>query len=178
MGKGAPQDYVLALQWAVISGQIPNPNQAAVQLYCDQNLGIDCSGFATNYLMAAGKLPFSHQTSLNSNAASYYRTAKAVNDSKTIRQGDLLVWMAGNKPKEQPGHIMIVNQFPATAQAGGTVQVVEATDNPAAKPKLLKSDHSLVRVFAQNSPELKNPVMILQLKRFGSSDFRVAVMRY
>src|SRR4051812_11463613 len=59
MGKGRPQDYVLALQWAVLSGQISNPAQSEVQKFCDQHLGIDCSGFATNYLMAAGKRPFS-----------------------------------------------------------------------------------------------------------------------
>ena len=26
MGKGSPDDYQLALEWAIISGKIPNPN--------------------------------------------------------------------------------------------------------------------------------------------------------
>ncbi len=52
MGKGAPHDYELAMEWAVRSGKVSNPTQASIQTYCDEHLGIDCSGFVTNYLIA------------------------------------------------------------------------------------------------------------------------------
>jgi hypothetical protein len=55
MGKGAPRDYELALEWAVRSKQIPVVTGATLQHYVDEHLGIDCSGFVTNYLIAAGK---------------------------------------------------------------------------------------------------------------------------
>ena len=55
MGKGAPHDYELALEWAVRSGRIANPSQATLQQFANQHLGIDCSGFVTNYLCANGR---------------------------------------------------------------------------------------------------------------------------
>ncbi len=90
MGKGAPQDYELALEWAVRSGKIANIDQSTLQTFCDNHLGIDCSGFATNYLIACGKKAYSSQTVRNTGAASYYNSANAVNNSSKIRQGDLL----------------------------------------------------------------------------------------
>lgn len=59
MGKGAPQDYELALEWAVRAGKVNDVSQATLQKYCDDHLGIDCSGFATNYLIACGKKAYS-----------------------------------------------------------------------------------------------------------------------
>lgn len=91
MGKGSPRDYELALEWAAASGKVPNPTQAAIQAFCDERLGIDCSGFVTNYLVACGKKPNSPSIVRNTNAASYFSTSHAVNDSTDIRQGDLLV---------------------------------------------------------------------------------------
>ena len=68
MGKGAPQDYELALEWAVRSRKIPNVTQAALQTYSDEHLGIDCSGFVTNYLAACGKKAYSSNTMRNTSA--------------------------------------------------------------------------------------------------------------
>ena len=50
MGKGAPRDYALALEWAVLSDRVKNLSQGSLQTYCNNHLGIDCSGFVTNYL--------------------------------------------------------------------------------------------------------------------------------
>jgi len=62
MGKGAPQDYELALEWAVLSQKIKNVSQPTLQQYCNEHLGIDCSGFITNYLIACGKKAYSNNT--------------------------------------------------------------------------------------------------------------------
>ena len=74
MGKGAPSDYALALEWAVRSGKVPNVTQATLQQFCDDHLGIDCSGFVTNYLVACGKKTYSSAVVRNTGAASYYQT--------------------------------------------------------------------------------------------------------
>ena len=61
MGKGSPEDYRLALEWAVRSGKVQDPAPGTIQGFCDQRLGIDCSGFATNYLIANSRKADSHQ---------------------------------------------------------------------------------------------------------------------
>ena len=70
MGKGAPEDYGIAMQWAVYSQKIKNPSQATIQAWFDQNLGIDCSGFVTNYLVACGKKTYSPNTLRNTRSLS------------------------------------------------------------------------------------------------------------
>ncbi len=174
MGKGAPRDYELALEWAVMSKKISPVNQVTVQTFCDQHLGIDCSGFVTNYLIACGKKPDTDQTVRNTGAASYYNAALAVNDPSTIRQGDLLVWMEGNSVKRSPGHIAVVESYVPQSMVGGNMRVVEATGAATANPKLLDSMYTVEQIIDKG----KNaPVMILVVKRHGRSGSRVAVIR-
>ncbi len=175
MGKGAPQDYELALEWAVRSGKVRTPNQASLQTYCDQHLGIDCSGFVTNYLIACGKKSYSIQTVRNTGAASYYSMAKAVNNPEAIRRGDLLVWMSGNSVKRIPaGHVAVVETFSPVSRGGGNMRVVESTGASGANPKLLDSMYSVEQIIDKGGSV---PVMILVVKRHGQSGSRVAVMR-
>lgn len=175
MGKGAPHDYELALEWAVRSGKIPNPNQATIQAYCDEHLGIDCSGFATNYLIAMGLKPDSNETRRNTSAASYYNAAKAVNDPVAVRQGDLLVWMtAANSVLTSPGHVAVVESYAAQSMVGGNMRVVEATGAAGANPKLLDSMYSVEQIINKGNGV---PVMILVVSRHGTSGSRVSVMR-
>lgn len=175
MGKGSPRDYELALEWAVRSGKIANPNQATIQTYCDEHLGIDCSGYATNYLIANGLKTDSDTTRRNTNAASYYNAAKAVNDSTAVRQGDLLVWMRGNAVKTGPGHIAVVESYVAQCRPGGNMRVCEATGASGANPKLIDSMYSVESIIDKG----KNgaPVMMLVVRRHGNSGDRVAVIR-
>ncbi|TBW33718.1 CHAP domain-containing protein [Siculibacillus lacustris] len=111
MGKGSPEDYGLALQWALYENHIQNPSQTTVQSYFDQNMGIDCSGFVTNYLIARGKKPDSQSVQRDTSAASYFSAAKAVNDPLHVRQGDLLVFMKGNSVLTGPGHVAVVESY-------------------------------------------------------------------
>jgi hypothetical protein len=174
MGKGAPQDYQLALEWAVRSQKIRNVSQATLQTYCDDHLGIDCSGFVTNYLIACGKKAYSNDTVRNTGAASYYNVGNAINDSNAIRQGDLLVWMNGNAVKRNPGHIAVVESYVPQCMVGGNMRVVEATGAAGANPKLLDSMYSVEQIVNKGNGV---PVMILVVKRHGTSGSRVAVMR-
>jgi len=174
MGKGAPQDYELALEWAVRSNKIPTVNQATLQTYCDEHLGIDCSGFVTNYLCACGKKVYSSHTVRNTSAASYYSAAGAVNDAMQVRQGDLLVWMDGNSVRTSPGHIAVVDSYSARSMAGGNMRVVEATGASGANPKLLDSMYAVEQIIPKAGVV---PVMILVVKRHGVSGSRVAVIR-
>lgn len=174
MGKGAPKDYVLALEWAVRSGKIPSVTQATLQQYCDDHLGIDCSGFATNYLVACGKKAYSSALVRNTSAASYYQPHAAINDSGAVKQGDLLVWMQGNAVKQSPGHIAVVESYLPQSRAGGNMRVVEATGASGANPKLLDSMYTVEKIIPKGGAV---PVMIMEVKRHGVPGSRVAVMR-
>jgi hypothetical protein len=174
MGKGAPHDYELALEWAVRSNKIPTVTQATLQTYFDEHLGIDCSGFVTNYLVACGKTAYSSNTVRNTGAASYYNAARAINDPTQVRQGDLLVWMDGNSVKTSPGHIAVVESYAAQSRIGGNMHVVEATGASGANPKLLDSMYTVERIIPRGGAV---PTMILVVKRHGVSGSRVAVIR-
>jgi len=173
MGKGAPHDYELALEWAVRSSKIPTVTQTTIQSYCDEHLGIDCSGFVTNYLVACGKRTNSINTVRDTSAASYYNPARAINDAAQVRQGDLLVWMSGNSVKTNPGHVAVVESYTAQSLAGGNVHVVEATGASGAHPKLLDSMYAVERII----PKRGAVPMILVVKRHGVSGSHVVVIR-
>jgi len=174
MGKGAPKDYELALEWAVRSKKIPAVTQATLQTYCDEHLGIDCSGFVTNYLVASGKKAYSSNLVCNTSAASYFSAGAAINDPARVRQGDLLVWMEGNAVKSNPGHVAIVDSYVAQSVAGGNMHVVEATGAGGANPKLLDSMYVVERIIPKGGAV---PAMMLVVKRHGVSGSHVAVMR-
>jgi hypothetical protein len=174
MGKGAPRDYELALEWAVRSKKIAQVNQATLQTYCDDHLGIDCSGFVTNYLIACGKWAYSSATVRNTSAASYFNPAKAVNEPGLVRAGDLLVWMDGNAVKSNPGHVAVIESYLPQSLAGGNMRVVEATGASGANPKLLDSMYTVERIIPKGGGV---PAMIFVVKRHGASGNRVAVIR-
>lgn len=174
MGKGAPADYELALSWAVRSRKIVAVTQATLQTYADEHLGIDCSGFVTNYLIACGKRAYSKELLRNTSAASYYSAFAAVNDAARVQAGDLLVWMDGNAVKRNPGHIAVVESYVPQSVPGGNMRVVEATGAAGATPKLLDSMYAVERIIPKGGAV---PVMILVVKRHGVSGSRVAVIR-
>ena len=166
MGKGAPCDYALALEWAVRSGRIPVVNQQTVQKYCDDNMGIDCSGFVTNYLCAAGKKTYSANTVRNTSAESYYNAGKHINDPAQVKAGDVLVLMNGNSVKANPGHVVVVHSYTPQSVAGGNMRVVESTAASGANPKLIDSMYSVEKIIPKGGAV---PVMILVVRRFGGT---------
>jgi hypothetical protein len=176
MGKGSPEDYRLALEWAIKSGKIPTPNTSTVQDFCWKHLGLECSGFVTNYLVASGKRTYSADLVRNTNAASYYNVAQAINDAAAIQQGDLLVWMKGNRAKTGPGHIAVVDTAPSTGFPT-KMRVCEATAHPHARPKILDSWYEILSVTPKGKKKHDNQVMILKVKRHGTSGDRVCVIR-
>jgi hypothetical protein len=143
-------------------------------MYCDDHLGIDCSGFVTNYLVACGKRSYSSAVVRNTSAASYFNAATAVDDATRVRQGDLLVWMDGNAVKNNPGHVAVVESYSAHSATGGNMRVVEATGASGANPKLLDSMYTVERIIPRGNGV---PTMMLIVKRHNVSGSRVAVIR-
>jgi hypothetical protein len=59
-GKGGPRDIALVLSLLDCSGRFGTlfpgvDSQAAMQSYCDEFIGVDCSGFANSYFTAVGR---------------------------------------------------------------------------------------------------------------------------
>ena len=135
---------------------------------------LDCSGFATNYLIAVGKRSYSSTLFGNhSGASSYYQVSNAVNDPLDIRRGDLLVWI---KP-EYLGHVAVVESFLPVSRTQGNLRVVEATACGNAHPKLLDSWYTVEQIIEKGDTHFKNEVMNLKLLRFNDPNNQVAVMR-
>ncbi|HEY5328840.1 MAG TPA: hypothetical protein VIJ79_03065 [Acidobacteriaceae bacterium] len=183
MGKGKPEDYGLALEWAVYSKRVEN-SQPKIQTYFDRYMGIDCSGFVTNYLIANGKLKDRNTTRQNTGADFFFNLANAVNDPSDVRQGDLLVFMDGNRVMENhkdgtggTGHVMVVESFSAQCSVEfpyGSMRVVESTAAKAANPKLSDSIYKVEKIVKKGGHV---PCMILVNKRLSASGFHVSVMR-
>jgi hypothetical protein len=186
MGKGSPDDYGLALEWAVHSGRVRS-TQAAIQRYFDDNMGIDCSGFATNYLIADGRMPNTNDTKRNHGASGYFNLNNAVNDVTDIQQGDLLIFMNGAAPMQQPagvGHVMVVESLDAQCSAAapyGSMRVVESTGSNHAETSLSDSVYTINRITPTGSrigahgPQTR--CMVLTVTRLTNPNFHVSVMR-
>ena len=187
MGKGAPEDYELALEWAVRSKMISNVTPSKLQLHCDQHLGIDCSGFVMNYLIACGKSKPTNEMARNNTVRSgaylHYAKWNSVNDHTQIMMGDLLVWMKDdNSVKEPPGwHVALVESYRPVPESTkrGTLHVVEACD-VGTMQQPCESEYTV----EDNIPKGVNgaPVMILAIRRTrpqlsGAGQHRVSIRR-
>jgi hypothetical protein len=112
----------------------------------------------------------------NTNAASYYDPGQAINDISDLQQGDLLVWMNGAKVKTGPGHIAVIDTPPSFDEPM-KMRVCEATAHGSANPKILSSWYEILAVTPPGSKHLHNKVMVLKLKRHGTSGDHVCVIR-
>jgi hypothetical protein len=202
MGKGSPLDYQLALEWTVRSGKIKDSTREAIQRFADAHLGLECSGLVTNYLVAIGKRVYSPKLVRDTGAVSYYKPSRAVNDPWSIRRGDLLVWMKGNRPLQKPaGHIALVESYfpgsrvpwnpqvsPAAdgrqqldiykqARNPGNIRVVEASPAGGVNSMVLDSWYHVEQIIERHNRKLRNEVMQLRVKRHGRSGDHVSVFR-
>jgi hypothetical protein len=93
LGKGSPEQIARALQLAVyfelIEAALP-----AIQLYCNRNIGLDCSGFTGVY----------YGDPYYGKGSTGYRTlGTEVTRLEDVRQGSVMVWLNTN-------HIAVIDQ--------------------------------------------------------------------
>lgn len=136
LGKGTPDDIRTAIQLAV-HFELLEPSKNAIQRYCDANIGIDCSGFASAY----------YGGTWMGRGATYYRdNARKITKLEEIRPGDAIVWKSGV-------HIALIDSICNLERSSGMVcsmdcSVAESTgdrmstDGPA--DGLMISDYSLL----------------------------------
>jgi hypothetical protein len=115
VGKGTPDDIRMALRLAV-HYELLKPTRPDIQNYCKDNIGLDCSGFASAYYGGQwmGK------------GADDYRKAPKLTKLEDVRPGDAIVWQ--NEP-----HIAVIDKITSKEEtAAGIVssldcKVAEAT---------------------------------------------------
>ena len=115
VGKGSPDEIQLALRLAVYFGHV-QPTLGALQAYCNDYIGLDCSGFTGVYYGS----PYRGKSSVE------YRTAgRAVTEITGLAQGCCIVWLNTN-------HISVIDSVVQTydekgVQNGVECMVAEAT---------------------------------------------------
>ena len=118
VGKATPGDMEHVLNLGVETGVIPF-NQAAVQRWCDANLGVDCTGFVYAYFADRGVLGMANITNYGCHA--FLRDARQRNrnpfvwSSSDVQPDDILLWMNDHGTEtKRPGHIAVVYGFTGT----------------------------------------------------------------
>jgi hypothetical protein len=143
VGKGSPPDIELSLRLAVRYGKVA-ADARSVQTYCDQYIGLDCSGFVSNYANATlGKT----YDVMNTEAISFRQPPPARRSTMlSIQPLDALAWVADN-------HVAIIHSvtqgYLDTAVArrfGGDATGLECTVVEANLSKGL--NHSTYRVIS------------------------------
>jgi hypothetical protein len=118
-GKARPREAARALFLAQVAGAV-QPNEKALQEYCDAHAGMDCSGVAALVYGYVGK---------DINATAYRTRGSERTNIDDFRSGDAIVWLKAN-------HIAIIDSTTAGIDPNKiTCWVVESTAG-----KLVRSD--------------------------------------
>lgn len=125
VGKGSPDDMAHVLNIGVGSGALAG-DQAQIQQWADANLGVDCTGFASNYFLSSIQSTSASVTNIGCN---FFRRQAIDNNSTdqafiwdfdAVQADDVLLWMneAGIETRH-PGHIAVV--YDTNREAGNRV---------------------------------------------------------
>ena len=98
VGKGSPEDCKQALRLAQAFGFI-EPNVASMGRYVEKYLGIDCSGFVTNYLRTQHGLDLKPN---EVNSTKYRSLGSKVSALSDVKGLDVMAWANTN-------HVAIIN---------------------------------------------------------------------
>jgi hypothetical protein len=98
IGKGSPQEVQQALRLAQAFGFIKR-DVASMKTYVEKNLGIDCSGFVTNYLQKVHGLALKPS---EVNSIKYRSLGSKVASLDDVSGDDVIAWAGTN-------HVAIIN---------------------------------------------------------------------
>lgn len=106
-GKGSPalikQALRLSVAFGLVKGNVPD-----IQRYCDKNIGIDCSGFAGNFL--GGDYTY--------RGASQFAATGKLSRLEDVRPGTVIVWKSGT-------HVAVIDKITNTESTSGMIYSVD-----------------------------------------------------
>jgi hypothetical protein len=191
-GKGSPDAIREVLRLAAAFNLFGKPYKGSMNAYCDSYIGLDCSGFVSNYLRANGKTI----DAMNTGTGTYRTTAKANNRSaiSAVDVGDIMVWsgdhiaainavrpIMASTPRQMdeaciPTRGGTYRPATATAQVGTEIEVVES-----AKARLDSTDAhtdglncTWYTIVKQNS----NGSFQVKRQQMGMNEFTVWIAPY
>jgi cell wall-associated NlpC family hydrolase len=174
-GKGRPEDYELALEVACLLGVCASTQQS-VQQFCDDHLGIDCSGFVNAYFQNEGTLTGNASRTISQ----YYSQRQALRtDVRQIRQSDLLIWVtAQGRLFRNPGHIALVNGARGVAPAGAAAGAVRAAGAAAGAAGVAASAVAAAGLAAVRAANLGSIDVVESTGGIGLCNSTYEVRRY
>jgi hypothetical protein len=111
VGKGSPKQIADALKLAVAFVHITGTLHA-MQDYCDKYIGLDCSGFASNFFGLSPK------EVCNMGAGKMAPVAKRVRRLEDVRVGTAIVFKSGK-------HVSVVDQISNVDRTGNTAYAID-----------------------------------------------------
>jgi hypothetical protein len=100
VGKGSPEEVRQVVRLAV-HFELVEPYQHALQQYCTDYIGLDCSGFAANYYGGHW---------LGKNAAAFLAAGQPLASLSELRSGDAMVWADGK-------HIALIDKVSGNGES-------------------------------------------------------------
>jgi hypothetical protein len=100
LGKGSPAAIAVYLRLADRYGLAPQGLQAFADT---RDVGLDCSGFVTNYFVARGLMTSADV--VNRNAASFDQPQRRRSTLQDVRRGDVMVWA-------DHSHVAVIDSVP------------------------------------------------------------------
>ena len=120
VGKGLVSTVQQVLRLAAGFGIIA-PTRAAMQSYCDANIGLDCSGFVGNYCRQEGIGKFGRETA----SGEFHQAGYSITDLKAIRANSIIVFA-------EDAHVTIVDKLEPMPGKTDQVQAWVAESTAAA----------------------------------------------
>lgn len=128
VGKGSPKQIADAIKVAVAFGHV-EPTLHSIQSYCDKNIGIDCSGFASVFFGLTA-----HQTT-NTGASVMAPKNKRVTKLEDVRCGTAIVFTSGK-------HVALVDSITNTDRTNGIAYSIDCKVAESTQDKMLSGGPS------------------------------------
>lgn len=162
-GKGSPENISKAIKLAIAFGLVED-NVAAIQKFCDRNIGIDCSGFASNFFGLDAK------SACSLGASKMAPIDKRVRRLEEVRPGTAIVFKSG-KHVALVDRILQTDRTPETGIYALNCMVAESTADQMVEggpsDGLNYTEYVLLVTNAKNDPTLFKILRPLKSSKAG-----------
>lgn len=145
LGKGSLSQIKQALRLAVAFGLVKD-NKTDLQKYCDQYIGLDCSGFAKNYFNG------------NFKTIEGFAAQNKLNDLQNVRTGTAIVW-------KNFKHIALVDKVTKVERTGNMVYAVDCMVAESTGDQMLADGPKDGLNYTEYTILYKNPGNVFEIFR-------------
>jgi hypothetical protein len=128
VGKGSPSEIVTAIKVAVAFGHA-EPTLQSIQAYCDKNIGVDCSGFASNFF------GLSAEETVRTGAKVMAPMSKRVRRLEDVRCGTAIVFTNGK-------HVALVDTITNIDKSNGIAYSIDCKVAESTADKMVEGGPS------------------------------------